>query len=91
MRYLTGQENKLQVYINNIASRMVSPTTVMCVCDCPAFILLLHSRFLFMAFSHTEALVAFKGIVESSKHSSKLWQPLACHLGVNSVHMVRIR
>ena len=38
-----------------------------------------------------EAPVDFKGIVESLQHSSKLWQPLVCHLRVNSMHMVRIR
>lgn len=61
------------------------------ICDFPPFTFLLRSRFLFMAFSHKEAPVAFKGVAESSQHSSKLWQPLACHLRVNNMHMVRIR
>lgn len=61
------------------------------ICDFPPFTLLLYSGLFFMAFSHIEAPVGFKGIVESSQHSSWLWQPLACHLRVNSMHMVRIR
>lgn len=61
------------------------------VCDFPPFTFLLYSGFLFMAFSHVEALIGFKGIVESSQHSSQLWQSLACHLRVNIMHMVRIR
>ena len=44
-----------------------------------------------MAFSHVEAPGDFKERVESLQHSSKLCQPLACHLRVNSMDMVRIR